>query len=107
MKEVTIDGIIYVPKVQEEKVLITNVAHLPLLKDIGYTKMCAYQNVLKICAYLNNEFKSDGNQWVITHTLEITYCKARTLNKIFYFTSEEAVEYALLHFKEIFKTFYS
>ena len=106
MKEVTIDGIIYVPKVQEEKVLITNVAHLPLLKDIGYTKMDAYRNVLKICTYLNNEFESDGNKWIITSELEVLNPRS-SLSKVHHFTSEEAADYALLYFKETFKTFYS
>ena len=106
MKEVTIDGVVYVPKVQEEKVLITYAGHLPLLVGIGYTKMCAYQNVLKICAYLNNEFTSDGNKWIITSELEVLN-PLSCLSKVHHFTSEEAADYALLHFNEVFKTFYS
>ena len=106
MKEVTIDGIIYVPKGQEGKILNTYVAQLPILSTVERMKWDTYKSVLKICAYLNNEFKSDGNQWVITHELRVDDDYS-TLEKVFHFTSKEAAKYALLHFKEVFKTFYS
>ena len=107
MKEVIINGVVYVPKIKEEKRLITDLSHLTILSEVGYIKLNAYKEVLKICAYLNNEFKSDGCKWIIPYTLEEPYFTESTFSTIYFFTSKEAAEYALLHFEETFKTFYS
>ena len=106
MKEVTINGVVYVPKGQEEKKLRTIITTLPKLSNEGYIKWYAYYDVLKICAYVNNEFESDGEYWIITNELEIN-SSISTIGKIYHFTSNKAAEYALIHFKEVFKTFYS
>lgn len=107
MKEVTIDGIIYVPE-GKEKILATNHSHISnMLNEKNLKKWQAYFNILKICAYLNNEFKSDKRQWTISETLELFPCQSKTLSNVYHFTSKEAAEYALNHFKEIFKIFYN
>ena len=104
MKEVTIDGVVYVPKVPEEKVLCTSLILIPsVLSYKSIKKVEAYNNILQICEYLNNEFVSDGKRWMINHS-EKTISVFGTSN-IYHFTSEKAAEYALLHFIIVFKTF--
>ena len=105
MKEVTIDGVVYVPKVPVEKVLWTSLTLVPaVLSYKSIKKMEAYNNILQICEYLNNEFVSDGSTWMINKS-EKTICVLGATRNIYHFTSEKAAEYALLHFKQVFTTF--
>ena len=106
MKEVIIDGVVYVPKVIEGKKLKLNVEDFPILSNTGREKWNNYYDVLRICEYLNNEFKSDGDKWVIDKH-GITASTIGGIASVFHFTSVKAAKFALLHFKETFKTFYS
>ena len=108
MKEVKIDGVVYVPKAQQKR-LFTSVNNIPLHlwpKDVK--KIGSYSNILRICEYLNNEFESDDEcKWIIPFTLDEVFDTDTSITSIYHFTSKEAAEYALLHFKQTFKTFYS
>jgi len=67
-------------------------------------KVQAYKDILNLCLYLNDRFSVDGEYWVIKkdETIYISY-----MMPSFGFTSKKAAEYALEHFSELFKTFYS
>jgi hypothetical protein len=73
-------------------------------------KVQAYKDILNLCLYLNDRFSVDGEimpsyqYWTITRNGAI---EGQNTPSVFTFNSYNAAKYALEHFAELFKTFYS